>query len=513
MHKRLMSILILICANAALAGTPKDTLVVALDSKPLNTDPRTIGADALSQYLEELRFLPLISFDEKGIPVGVLAQRWEAISAVQWKIKIRPGIKFASGKDVTVEDVVATYNFIRDNKSNPFSSRHFAFAGVKEVIKISDTEVLFNLSKPDAAFINNLIIGVLPAPALSNPPEKVNNIGLESGPYVLKKNDDSEWLLETNENYSYEKLGSVKPKIKNVKFRVITDATELYDELVKENIDVVQNSIDPEKFLSWQKGLKNKYTFSTGTALNTNYFAMNLQDPIFKNEKVRKSIALALNREDLMRYVIAGMGEPATGMFPSFFPFHAPLAGTEHNLEAAKKLLDEAGYPDPDGDKPKTRFKFAIKVTHHRERIVTAKAIAAQLRLAGILVEVQVLEPTNFNKQINEGNAQAWIAPWTGFKDPDHLRFIFHSKMTPPEGANRGFYANAKVDALLEKGQRMTLPARRFPFYSEAQKILANDLPYIYLWHRLNQSVVSKKVNSFKLYSDGRFTVLPELSK
>ena len=98
-----------------------------------------------------------------------------------------------------------------------------------------------------------------------------------------------------------------------------------------------------------------------------------------------------------------------------------------------------------------------------------------------------------------------WLGPWTGFKDPDHLRFIFSSSMFPPSGANRGHYSNPQLDALLERGRTEFNPAKRKAIYLKAQELISNDLPYIYLWHGMNVAITSKRVHGYELYADGRY--------
>ena len=139
--------------------------------------------------------------------------------------------------------------------------------------------------------------------------------------------------------------------------------------------------------------------------------------------------------------------------------------------------------------------------------------MAAQLKRIGVEAKVESLEFGTFNKQLSEGLISAWVAPWTGYKDPDHLRYVFHSKQTPPVGGNRGFYSNPKVDKLVEDGQATLDMSKRIPLYAEAQKLLGEDLPYVYLWFKYANVVHSKAVKGYKVYSDGRYSSLTEVTK
>ena len=202
-------------------------------------------------------------------------------------------------------------------------------------------------------------------------------------------------------------------------------------------------------------------------------------------------------------------------MFPPGHPFHfedksPPL----FNLREAETLLDAAGLFDPDGSKgPKPRASFNIKVPLNRERIAVAKAIAGQLKKVGLKVAVEVLEFNTFMKHLNNGNVQSWIAPWTGYKDGDHLHFVFHSKRVPPHGANRGFYSNSKLDEILDAAKSESSFDARRALYSRAQSIIASDFPYVFLWHRIGHSILSKKFGGFKLYPDGRYASLTRVNR
>ncbi len=502
-------------ALIAEAETPKDTLVIGFESKPKSSDPRILGTDANSQYVEELRFLPLIGFDENGGMRMVVAQSLSADGSGGWKVKIRKGIKCKNGHEIDAEDVVATYNAIMSSpKDFPPSPRKGAFEKVTSVKKTAADEVQFSLSGADAAFITNLVIGILPKEALVEAPEQLLGKGYESGPFVLEKSADDEWILAKNDSYAADLVKTSKPKLNKVVFKIITDNSTRYAALVKGDLDMVQNSLDPDKVVEIQKNRADKFNVITRTAMSTTFLAFNLKNATFQNAKVRQAVAKAINRDEILQYTLQGLGEKAESMFPAAFPFHEKdIAAVKYDPEGAKKLLDEAGLKDPDGNGPLPRTRVTLKVPTNKERIAVAKAIASQLKLVGIDMQIESLEFSLFSKQLAEGQIQAWIAPWTGYKDPDHLNFVFNSKQIPPIGGNRSFYANAKVDELLEKGKTEYNSEKRHGIYSQAQKILADDAPYVYLWYKLGNAVISKNVKGYKLYSDFRYLSLTEVSK
>ncbi len=486
-----------------------EPLVVGFENAPRSSDPRLIGFDANSQYLEELRFLPLFSFGPDGSLRPLVAESVEAKSDLEFVVKLRTGLKFSNGDSITPHDVVATYKHMAYPEGGfPPSPRKGAFARLKSVVKSGPSQVTFKLREPDAAFPTNLVIGVLPEKAMAEAPEEINGKGYESGPYVLVDRTDSQWIVARNDSFNGTSLGIPKPQIRRVKFQIIKDATTRYAALVRGDIDILQNGLDSDKLVSVQAA--NEFNLLSQTRMSVDYLGFNTTRKPFNNPLVRRAIAHGINRDEILKFTLQGFATKASGMFPDEFPWKKPREALEHDPEKAKSLLDEAGFTQK-GSAP--RLSFNIKVTTSKTRIALAKAIAAQLKEIGIAVEVESLEFGVFMDQLKEGAVPTWLASWTGFKDPDHLHFVFHSEMAPPNGANRGRYSNPKLDELLTLGKSETDPEKRKQHYSAAQDILAEELPYVYLWHSKNVAVVKKNVKGFKLYSDGRYSSLPNVTR
>ena len=124
------------------------------------------------------------------------------------------------------------------------------------------------------------------------------------------------------------------------------------------------------------------------------------------------------------------------------------------------RLLDEAGYRDPDGNGPQPRFRLSFKTTNIDLRRRIAEALKEQLQSVGIELEIRSYEWGTFFSDIKKGNFHLYSLAWVGIRDPDIQYQIFHSASVPPNGDNRGRYSNPQVDRLLERG-RITLDASR----------------------------------------------------
>lgn len=504
--------------QASMAQTPSSetALRIGFEARPRSVDPRFVATDANSQYLEPLLFLPLVGFSETGAPQEIVAESIKFMDPLTLVVKIREGIRFANGRSLDVEDVVATYQFILSGRPGlPPSPRRGVFERVRAVEKLSGRELKFSLSETDVSLISNLVVGILPKEALGRPADEISGQGFESGPFLLAQAKDDEWVLQRNDKYTGAPFGGELPTLEKIFFKIFPDNNTRYAALLKGDLDLVQNSLDTDKVVEFKNKRSGDFDVQLRTADSTAFLAFNMKQKLFEDVRVRKAIALAINRAEILKFTLQGLGREANSMFPPENPFHyTDKSAPEFNLREAEILLDAAGLTDPDGPKgAKPRASFNIKVPLNRERIAVAKAIAGQLKKVGLKVAVEVLEFNTFMKHLNNGNVQTWIAPWTGYKDGDHLHFVFHSKRVPPHGANRGFYSNAQLDEILDKAKSEPSIEIRKALYTRAQSIIAADLPYVFLWHRVGHSVLSKKFTGFRLFPDGRYSSLTQVNR
>jgi peptide/nickel transport system substrate-binding protein len=134
------------------------------------------------------------------------------------------------------------------------------------------------------------------------------------------------------------------------------------------------------------------------------------------------------------------------------------------------------------------------------------------LKQVGINVQIQQNETTTFVADIQKGNFQMYSFSRNGVQDPDFYYVIFHSKNVPPEGQNRGFYSNPRVDELLMQGRSTFDRAKRREAYVELQKIVADDLPYLSLYHQINVTVMRKNIDGYVQYPAGFLLSVPQMS-
>ena len=330
------------------------------------------------------------------------------------------------------------------------------------------------------------------------------------GPFKLVGLDSFKIELSKNDSFFDE---NKRAKIPKILIKIVKQESTRFAKLVKGELDFVQNGISADKLaMISKKHPELKMTKRAG--LNVTYLGFNFEDKLTSNRAVRKAISLAIDRKAIIEHVLKGNATLAKSMLTPDDPYlFKALAMIEMDKNQAKSILDEAGFKDPDGEGPKKRFKLTYKTTNNMTRVTIAKAIASQLAEIGIEVEVLSLEWGKFKEDVERGQVQLWSLSWVGFKDPNIFNYTFSSQHFPPNGGNRGRYKNAELDILLEKGEQTVNQDRRRLIYSQVQKIVSKDLPYIFLWHEDIVAVHHKRIKDYNVYADGRLQSFNKATK
>jgi peptide/nickel transport system substrate-binding protein len=272
----------------------------------------------------------------------------------------------------------------------------------------------------------------------------------------------------------------------------------------------VVNGVPPDVVPLFE--LDERFRVVTETGSNYVYLGLNLEDPVLADVRVRRALALALDRERLVATLWRGLGAVTETMLPPGHWARADdLPPLPHDPDAARALLDAAGFADPDGDGPRPRLTLTYKTSTDETALLQAQILQAMAAEAGIALEIRSLEFATFFADIQRGIFQVFSLTRTGVEDPDLYALLFHSRNVPPAGANRGRYRNPELDRLLEAGGRHADPGARRPYYLEVQRILARDLPYISLFTKTNVAVMPASLAGYRHYPSGELLSLPEI--
>ena len=471
-------------------------LVVGIEEGPDNLDPR-IGNSLGASRFHQLCFNRLVLLDENGLPVPDLAERWERPDETTYVFHLRKGVRFHQGGACTSKDVIYTYRSILDGEV--ISSKKAALEVIDRIEASDDHTVAFHLKESFSPFLVNLSIGIIPEGA----GEKFSRDPGGTGPYRLKQYlPEQQILLEANQNYF-----DGPPHYQEILLRIIPNAGIRALELEKGSIDMVVNDLNPDDVIR----LKDFETLQVHTETGTNYhyIGFNMRDPILKNRKVRQAIGHAIDRKKIIRTILRGLAEPATGLLaPNNWAYNPEVYRYRYDPELARKLLDEAGYPDPDGDGPGTRFSLTFKTSTNKLSKQKAEIYKEYLRSTGIGVSIRSFEWATFYSDIKKGDFQIYSLIWTGIEHGDIYRTRFHSSAVPPFGFNRGYYGNTEVDQLIERSKTTLETGELKKIYGRIQEIIAEEAPYISLWYGTNIVVMKKGIAGFELTPSASFRPL-----
>jgi peptide/nickel transport system substrate-binding protein len=492
----LLLILVLCLLSSCTPGEAAEpgTVTIALDESPQNLDPR-IGIDATSERLSQLLFSSLLKRTRQFTVEPDLATSWEIPDPVTYIFHLRDDAYFHDGRRVTARDVVFTFRSLLDGQVK--SIKRGTYRLVESVEAQDDRTVVFKLKEPFAPFLWNLTrggIGIVP----EGSPPNVDSNPIGSGAFRFVRHvPDAEVVIARNDAYY-----GVRPHIATARFKIVPESIVRALELRKGAVDVALNALPPDTV----EVLKDNPDLQVIEGPGTNYYyiAFNLKDPAFSDLRVRKAIAYAINTDNIIRYLWRGQGRPASGVIPpGNWSYEPNVAIYPHDPERARALLREAG---------KTSLAFTFRTSTDETARLLGAVFQQQLKEVGIDMSIQSNEPATLAADIESGNFQAYARRWIGGNnDPDIFNLIFHSKMTPPDGSNRGFFANEQVDALIDFARRETDLEKRASAYREVQRIVAEELPYVSLFYLNNVAVFNKRIQGMTLYPAGEYEFLADI--
>jgi ABC-type transport system substrate-binding protein len=504
-HKGAQRNSLLLCVLSVLCGLlffgcskkpPADTLVMIIETSPTNLDPR-VGIDAYSERIDELLFDALVHRDDHFNLQPWLATSWDVPDPLTYVFHLRRDARFHDGRPLTARDVKWTFDSIMNRTVRTVKTGTYRF--VDHIDAPDDATVIFHLKEPWASLLWNVANGAIGiVPYGSGPDFYRNPIG--SGPFRLVSNQqDRAVVIERNDQYWRE-----RPRVARVRFTVVPDTTTRALELRKGSADVALNSLTSDMVLALRRDPKLVVQQTPGTVLA--YVAMNLDDPILKDVRVRRALAYALDRRPLIHYLWRDEARPAYSILPTqSWAFTADLPKYDYNPQHARELLDQAGYRAING----VRFHLTMKTSTEETSRLLAAVLQQQWRAIGVALDIKTYEFATFFSDVQKGAFQLYSLRWIGGNnDPDMFQYAFHSSFTPPAGANRSHYSNPEVDRLIDAGRREIDPRKRKLLYARIQQLLAEDLPYLDLWYLDNVVVHSRRTSNFTISPPGNYDFL-----
>jgi len=487
---RALAALLAIASACATPGDRAPGLVVALESEPQSLDPR-FATDAAASRVADLVHLGLTRPRDDARRAPALASSWVQPDPRTVVFHLRDGFRFPDGAPVTSADVRATYEAVLD--PTLASPKRGALEMVEAVEAPDPRTVVLRLREPFPPLLDATGIGILPAARA----RAAGEVSEGAGPFRIVHSDPGERLvLAPNPGWP-----EARPRLDPLVLRIVPDPLVRALELRRGGVSLSQDLPEPE-LLDWlaaDPGLRVRRRPGTSFA----YLALNLRDPRLAKRRVRRALALALDREALLAAVLGGAGRPASGLLAPEHWAYAPASLPGRNPARARRLLDRAGFPDPDGPGPQPRLRLVYKTSTVATRRRLAEAIQAQLAAVGIALDVRTQEWATLYADVRAGRFELAAMAWVGVTEPDLYFLTLHSTMTPPAGYNRGGYANPVMDRLTMRARREPDSAVRRRLYARVQRLAARDLPVVPLWWEDRVVVHTARLHGFEPTASG----------
>jgi peptide/nickel transport system substrate-binding protein len=472
-------------------GGAQGEMTVMLEKRIDTFDPRR-STDTAAERMRQLIFNGLTRKNDKFEPVPDLAEKFESSPDYKtFTFYLRPNVRFHNRQPLSAADVKYTFDTLLTIESAKRADIERDHVSV-ETDPSNPLKVTFHCGTPCPGLANTIVpIGIIPEGTSSQQEKRPTG----TGPFKFEDYKEGQEVALT----SFDEYFEGAPSIKRLTVRIIPDNSTRESELRKGSVDLAINAdFDPVTVESLKKapGINTEVTKGT----NITHLGVNLQDPILKDRRIRQAIAYAIDRDAIIRDVLRGQASPARSILPpSQWAYDPNVTDYKYDPDRAKKLLAEAG---------KSSLKLSLKTSPVSVSRKIGEAIQEQMRRVGVEIELQSLERQKLTQDMTEGNFQLYLNILVGGnQNPDIFRLVYSSGAIPPNGQNRSRYVNPQVDKLLEEARTATRE-RSKEIFSQVQKILAEDLPQIYLWYPATIVIYRDRISNVKVDPSGDWSAI-----
>ncbi len=464
-------------------------LLVPTDAETL--DPRH-ATDAVALRTTRLVHAGLVRLDPSTLePKPYLARSWHWVDDRTLSVELRDDVKFHSGAPFGPRDVIET---VRAFQSPEVGSRHARVVdAIGSVVPAGEHTVLFELRRAHATLLTDLELPILRADEASLPPRPDGSLdGL--GPFVIASRDAGSIALAP------AKHGALAPPAHAVTIRTVHDENARALRMHAGRADLVVNGFSPTLLpaLSNAPGV----SVSTRPGANLTYMLARSDRGPLADVRVRKALALAVDRERIARTLLAGHASPASTLLPPAHWAHTDAEPMPFDAEAARQLLSDAGL---------LPLHLTLLTSTDRLRGTIARQIAQDLATIGVTLEVVPLELGTMIARLGAGDFEIATLQMPELTEPNVLRVFLHSSSVPPAGANRARVRDADLDALLDAGAEERDPAKRRAIYASLERLVRERALLVPLWHEDQIAVASTRAATFRPSAEGRWLDLASL--
>jgi peptide/nickel transport system substrate-binding protein len=471
---------------------PGGTLVVTGHQEIASLSPDDAGPTVHFVVVTQIHD-PLIQGDENFVFQPILAETMPEISAdgLKYTFKIRQGVKFHDGVELTSEDVKYTYEWTMNPENAAINATYFA--SVDSVEAPDPYTVIVNLKHPNAAFFaqvaNRFIVPAKYHASIGEAEYKAKPIG--TGPFKLKEWRAAEFTeLEANPDYF---RGA--PYLAGFREEIVPEASVRAIGLETGEAHSAVWPLSPEDNVRLSEDPNFKVYVTSSLAVN--HFPLNNTHPVLSDKSVRQAMMYAIDRQTVVDEIFVGTAQVATAnLSPALAEFYnAEVPTYPYDPAKAAELLDAAGWVLNGDTREKNGQKLAFTITTitgDQTRRPEAELVQQYLNEAGFAVELQEAPVATILEKLRAGEMDASLFNWTyggDDADPDAT-----STLRSDGTSNFSQWSNPRVDELLDLGLTEIDPVKRAEHYKEIQAIVAEEVPFIFMmfWNWYN--IFSTKV-------------------
>jgi peptide/nickel transport system substrate-binding protein len=473
------------------------TLRIGLAEDPDILDP-TLARTYVGRIVFSAVCDKLFDIDDKLNIVPQLALSYEtSADGKAMTIKLRPGVKFQDGEPLDAE---AAKFSIERHMTMQASFRKSELSSVDHVEVVDPLTIKLVLKTPYSPLIAQLTdrAGMMVSPkAAKEEGDKFGQHPVCAGPYKFVERVPQDRIV-------FEKFADYWNKdnvfIDKIVFLPIVDATVRLANLKSGGLDLAERVLATDL-----KDIRADPRLVLSTVPELGYLGLTIniandkaKGALSQSVKVRQALDLSIDREAINQVVFNGEFTPGNQWVSPTHPYYQKAFPIQpRNIEKAKALLKEAGVTLP--------VTVDYMVTKGAENEAVAQVIQSMAAEAGFDLKIRVIEFATSFKQAQAGEFQVFQINWSGRIDPDGNSYVFMHTKAPQ---NDGGYSNPEADKLMDDGRLVSDPAQRKAIYEKLTKILLEDEPIIYLYHRKLLFAHTTKLDGFKPLPDGLVRVI-----
>jgi len=475
-------------------------LAMALPQDPTSLDPAMI-VDVTGGSVAAKLYNGLVRFDERMSVAPDIASGWDISDAgTTYIFTLRRDIFFHNGRRLTAHDV--KYSFERVLSPDSGSRRKWLFdpirgartfmegdAGeVSGLQVVDDYTIRIELDRPLAVFLQFLAMPnayVVPREEVERWGNDFSDHAAGTGPFILKEwRHDERLTLARNDAYYAEHA-----RVDEMEYRVIPEDFTRVAEFEAGNLDILEIPAAEYARISADRARQKQMKVRGG--LNTYYLGFNCQKPPMNDASFRRALSQAIDRQKIVEVILQGRAQVAGGPIPPELPGHSHRdSALKYDPVTARAELSSERRPQ----RPLKLYQSADQRT-----LEVAEAIQYYLRRAGVDVEIVQLEWTAYKQAVNDGLADMFLLSWyADYPDAENFLYpVFHSSNWGASG-NRSFYRNPVFDSLIERAQREPDERKRAALYAQAETVVIDEAPWVFLWHRTDHFLAQPWVKGFE---------------